>query len=603
MRDSELELHVEALGDCWRWSVAGTTVESEAARIVDDGKLAALATLMVAPQACAGPDGTPVDSDGRVLALAQAVGSGLFAALPPEGQQALRALCETGGRLRVRVSGRNGDDEAVMRLPWELLWIDGSFPVAEGRLELLRTLAGADAAQARDPLAPLSLISLVAAPAQAGFDLERASLVQPQILAPLRGRVRRTDFGSLQALQTAADLARPSLLHFVGGIEGGRLLFEARFGEADAVSSQDLLRTSTIEGRAPAFWLSCRQVGATGPGEAATAMAAMQRFGAREVFGLVAALPPALFAAVDAAIASSLAHSGDAHQAVAAARERAAKPFEDDDGSWWVLPLGWALPLHLRSGPAGALAAVDRPAGPGLEREPIELAGIGTLPRGFVGRRRLLQSLEQARMEAGDQSLAVYGPPGSGRTATLLRMAVLLLGRPMLAQRVVGVRVAATDFAGLRRAVGEAVSRHSERPEDWDEQLAAVDAADDPGSALARALLAVGRGRKAWILDELDGLQRDEAGTEAALEWADEASARFFATLTGEVPKGCTVLLAGRGPIPSARSFALPPYGRAELLEIAASFELEGEHLEARVVAAEGSPGTLLHPTMYPRRA
>ncbi len=83
--------------------------------------------------------------EASIYELASLVGAGLAAALDERGRQAILAAMNRDSipLLRIVVEGEGAD--RVLALPWELLRLDGRFPVKEARLDIVREIRVPDA--------------------------------------------------------------------------------------------------------------------------------------------------------------------------------------------------------------------------------------------------------------------------------------------------------------------------------------------------------------------------------------------------------------------------------------------------------------------------
>lgn len=510
--------------------------------------------------------GVPCDSRGVALtdvgashlaelgARAEAIGERISAALPIACVDTLRAAL--GGRpsvvVRVVVSGPEAS--AVMELPWELMRIDGSFPVMTGRLHVVRELAAAEG-EGFEAAQPLRVLAHIAAPEGVGvgteevapLDLESAGWRIARALDPLGSAVRWTDLGTVDDLRAGVEAHRPSLLHFSGHGAPGSLMLEDDLGRPTPVRIGRAEETGSIlhaldpsgAGLPASVWLSCCH-GADGTAdgnEPDAAMAfALHAQGVRQVIGYFGPLPDAVAARVDGALFAELIGSGDTWQAARRARRTAQDPV---DGT--VYPLAWAsLVLYQRGAP---LRFAPTQSVPTLDVPPTvrscDLPGVDVADDGFIGRRRLLHHLRRAHT-SGARTLGIYGLGGLGKTALAVRLAKLILrSAPGWARNVTvfTARDGSPSWDWVVPAVGALVP-------DAAAELAALDdlSPDERPAGLARALLdRVGDG--VLLVDNVETLQ-DGADPLGVGPWRGSAVGEFLKALAR--PARATVIMTTR---------------------------------------------------------
>ena len=578
-------------GTRWTIEAAGERVEVDPPAITP-AELAKLRGI-----AC---DGFPCEADGTVVtavatklhaaeALARGVGERLAALLPGKANERLAALIGSAATndpatLHLRVDGEPTAVDAVMLLPWELLTVGGSFALESGQLHLVREVVVAGAQHLPNDVTSPRILAHVAAPEgedMVELDLEAAAYRIARALDPLREHTRFTELGTLDDLQEAARaLGHTTILHFSGHGSPGGLWFENANGGPEKVSVATLCDgLAAVNSRLPAaVWLSCCYGAGTGKrgvsrvrewGGTETAAtepsiaAALHRRGIPQVLGYFGPVADALAARVDRDLFSALVETGRTVEAVRRARV-SSKRVLDEGGRWAIFPLAWSMLALYHRGPDQKLLDPTLLKHPSrLSRdvlEPQKIAiegaeGIAVLEHGFIGRRRVLAELRK-RVNLGTRALGLYGLGGLGKTATMTRLAVVLVGARQTAKDVIVLPFGAGRsegglssrlFAGLHTLVRDIVARHGRCPADWAARMQQIDElrdSDAQAEALARALL-VAAHEGVLYLDNLETLQVHADGDDPAA-WREPAIERFFAALTREVPRSTTILMTSR---------------------------------------------------------
>ena len=180
------------------------------------------------------------ESDRRRLeAQARVIGDGLAAVLTPQQRETLVAEGRGDGPPPFLVI--ESDDDLVLSLPWELLWLDGRFAVRDGRLDVARCVPARGAPELGSPEEHLRLLVTVAAPTGSKLDYEAESYRVTKALQDHVG-VRVNEMGEVSDLLDGLKADPPPLgVHFSGHGERGRLLFENDVGDGVDVEVSKLL--------------------------------------------------------------------------------------------------------------------------------------------------------------------------------------------------------------------------------------------------------------------------------------------------------------------------------------------------------------------------
>ncbi|MEM7154988.1 MAG: SIR2 family protein, partial [Myxococcota bacterium] len=610
---SEGELCITIHAEEARWRIEAAGHEHD----VDPPDLKEMLTLL---RKCAG-QGLPCDERGayvdqssvavesQMQQLAKSVGQALTELLPPAGLEVLQALAarsagQDAALVRIQV---HGDDKAAnnaLVLPWELLMLGDRFPVARGEVHIVReaVVPGLTEDQNRRGTLPrLSVVAHVAAPKGPGLpelNLEEASYRMSRALLEVEGQALFTEMGTLEDLREAAkrvsavdraskvDGESAVVLHFAGHGIPGQLVFENNDGGPDEVPAKRLLETlRDAMGKLPeAIWLSCcygagsgkpaseddraREWGGAGADSPSIA-ADLHRAGIPQILGYFGPVPDPLAVAVDRRLFEGLAETGSTLDAVRKARLRTQRPIDTRKG-WARFPLSWTLLSLYHRGPNVPLVDVDQPPPPELERHLLEpgaekLYGLKDLGLGFIGRRRLLARLRQERRK-GERVLGLFGLGGLGKTATMMKVARVLLtdtqtkGGPSWQDRALMLplqhldgqeQLHADPFSVLREFVNQTVLAHPSCPADWSARLDAIERDEGPasrGRALAQLVRSVGRGGVLYI-DNGETMQVERAAMDGARDrvpWRSAEVAEFFQAICEAVPSDTTVLLTTR---------------------------------------------------------
>jgi tetratricopeptide (TPR) repeat protein len=437
--------------------------------------------------------------------LRRAIGASQ-ASVPPLLHVQVRASDEAAAQHR-------GDQ--ILALPWELIIVEGQFPVERGKLDVAREVVKLGARGLAPPERPLSVVAAVAAPRDASrLDYESECYQLWMAMGAEEKRLHITDDGQLETLARAMDHLRPQVLHFTGHGEPNALLFEDEEARVHRVPVRVLIDRLRLSGLPRlTFLASCH--GATLPRSANTGQTADTRdvsiteAGAADAdaasrlvnLALTAGHDPAWSSAaelhregVDQVVAwfgpvgdrqctraervfyAALVAGKTARQAVREARQESRKPLraQADGPEEVVYPLGWAqlalyhrgddvptaLPTSAAPAPARERARVTHRLGPTRQGVP----GIEQLRFGFVGRRSTRAQVLQ-RVRDGQRLLVISGLGGLGKTALATTMA------PIVARRI-GARPAsgALDAPLIIALDGRSAGRAADPLRDlWDQ--------------------------------------------------------------------------------------------------------------------------------------
>jgi hypothetical protein len=334
-------------------------------------------------------------------------------------------------------------DDQILGLPWELVRLNGSFAVRDGRLDIARTTSSPQAPVLPVPTEPLSLLVNISAPERSGLNYERESYFIIRALNEHLGVV-------VNEMGEVADLIEglrrgespPIGVHFSGHGGAGMLLFEDAHGEAELVAVDALLteiRRRTSERLPRFFYLACchggdaRLSNATDQGLSAVATV-LHREGIAQVVGYFGPVLDELSTQAERAFYAELAKGRRTRDAVRAARyalshasvDNERSPARDMQSS--VMPLdglayAWAQIVLYQRGPDHALGTPITSIGgaaPGTTaRAAVEAypgSRVQILKSGFVGRRKEMHALRRD-LRSGRHLHVVYGLGGLGKSA------------------------------------------------------------------------------------------------------------------------------------------------------------------------------------------
>ncbi|WP_257461938.1 SIR2 family protein, partial [Archangium lipolyticum] len=456
--------------------------------------------------------------------------------------------------------------DRLLSLPWELLRLNGEFPVERGALDIAREAVVAGAQGLAPPDQELTVVATIAAPVDAvRLDYEGESYRLWQAMGSEERRLLITDTGTADGLIDAIQSHAPVAMHFTGHGEPGILLFEDDAARSAPLSVRDLIaRLRGTQLPRLAFLASCYSASIEHHSRAAathrmvdpaalqidpasSSAAELHREGIHQVVAWLGPVGDALCTRAEEVVYASLVRGRTAREAVREARQACRWSFSSEAGTKHIHPLGWAQLVLYHRGDDQPVALPATSAGPDLgraERKRVQermdhstgLVGVERLKFGFVGRRTVRAELIH-RFRDGCRALVIHGLGGLGKTAVCTELSTVLareMGVRDSQGRVDPVRVVALDgrFSGQRSdpvaALWEQVQSFGEGPE-WDSALAELQREGITGKALAGALTWLSRqeGGLLVYLDDAESLQVPvEQGEVGA--WRSPALATFW---------------------------------------------------------------------------
>lgn len=492
-------------------------------------------------------------------------------------------------RLTIRVADHGPLGDEVLALPWEVLAPDGrSFPVRESTLEIVRESVSPGAPGLPTPLAPLAVAVAVAAPEdQASLSFEKEEVRLQAALARLGHAVSFSDLGTLDDLVAVVAAQRANALLFSGHGLPGRLLFENRFGFADPVAVEEVvrrLRTQLLDperaGAFPGvFFLSCCD-GATSKHGPSTA-ASLHRAGFSQVIGFFGGARDSATSRAEQTFFQALAEGRFALQAAHQARASLVNVFEQDEERL-VFPLAWTQLAIYHRGEDRPVALAARPPGrslsPRFRRAVREDRGVPLLVQGFVGRRALQHEILR-RVDGGERLLVLHGLAGSGKTALA---AHLMTRRLALASEASTLLLEVPDDQEADEAIASLCLQsesHGRRHalSDWEGLLlrhrTAPRVAAEAFSRILRAL----HERLPDLAVFVDGVDRLQAGPESGSPvgaWLPGAEP-WWKEMVEISESGVLILLSTRWPhpdMPPRSHVALPPLSGSDAFRMMSFF-------------------------------
>ncbi len=644
LRRLDLELEVGADSGVWPARLAGCPDWPVRDPLADPALLGDLEMLREQDHRA-----LPTDERGQLTAAAAVAAAGLRALAASVGDRMTAALLSPAARaalaaavraglggeppllhLRVRMAGSGEAAEMradrALALPWELLRLDGRFPVEDGTLDLAREAVLAGVAGLRDPDQPLAIVACCAAPVDAtdlDSELEMYRLWRALGQGAEERRLLVTDLGTLDELAGTVERVHPPVVHWSGHGRPGVLLFEDEAALAHPVTVGDLVRRLRDAGPLPRllYLSTCHgaTAGAAGPpgtgqrmvdaalGSEPTApstAASLHRAGLPQVVAYFGPVGDHQATRAAAAFYAALASGSKARQALRRARRVSSTPHFDHGKPTHVYPLGWAQLALYHRGADTATALAIAAGGPPVDLEDdrrrhfeqlnrrggsdrVEgIRGVQRLRFGFVGRRKeRAEALRRWRRE-GDRQLVVLGLGGLGKTALCTELA------PLLARDMAPGGAAVLAFDG-RHAGAQASPilalwqevQAAHAGDAWSRRLAELQQHGITGEALAQAVvdLASIKGGLLVYLDDAESLQQPVAEVEhgehsehgALGRFRDAELRRFWELLRAAArPRGSLGLLASSRYLPegTAAEVALPlaPLRRFEVVRLLA---------------------------------
>jgi len=551
----EIEIVVGAEGEPWDARLAGCPDWQPCDLLADPGLLEDLETLRKHAHRP-----LPTDEHGNLSpevfgvaaalhALAADLGDRLTDALlsPPARESLARVVhANLSGEppllhLRVRPAGSGETAERradrALALPWELLRLDGRFPVEDGTLDLAREAVVPDALGLGAPSQPLSVVAIAAAPIDAtSLDLEEEMYRLWRALGRESAdrRLLVTDLGTLEELAREVERFHPPVIHFSGHGGPGVLFFENEAALSDQVPVTRLVRRLRETGPLPRLVYLSACHGATAGADTAlvqretqpSTAASLHRAGFPQVVAFFGPVGDRQATRAAAACYGALAAGKKAREALRRTRRISTEPHQEQGRFTYVYPLGWAqlafyhrgedvptslptlggeTPVDLGEERRRIFERLDRKGG----SERVEgIKGVQRLRFGFVGRRK--ERAEALRRWRREHRLVVLGLGGLGKTALCTELAPLL-ARDLKAG---GATVLALDgrHAGAQPnpilALWQEVQAAGSG-EDWNQTLAYLQEEGITGEALGRAVVELAKlqGGLLVYLDDAESLQ------------------------------------------------------------------------------------------------
>ncbi|MBU1054844.1 MAG: tetratricopeptide repeat protein [Proteobacteria bacterium] len=423
-------------------TLGGREVSQTAFAFTDDEfiqKLAQLEKMTHLPLPCdpKGAMGAKENAlESAIYEQAILIGTGLAEVLDDMGRLTLTEIMNSTKipLLRIVVDGDWAD--RVLALPWELLYIDGRFPVKEARLDVVREVSVANAPGLKPQTKPFRVLVHIAAPeddegqSSLMYEEEAYRLVLSMQQAA-KDAVVFSDLGTVRDLVRAIQSINPTVVHFTGHGSPGKLLFENETGENVEIPISDLLkemRAFAVDGQhgLPQVFYLASSYGASGMSTFATTL---QKEGCPAVVAYMGPAGDQLSTQAEVAFYGGLAAGKRLTESMRSARLFMAGVLGEKDHCYRY-PLGWAqLVLYLRGNDtpiSKGKAAADNiyVLEQELHRSESPVYSLDMMHSGidgFIGRRKDLATLRQSHIK-GQRVFVLYGLGGIGKTSLAVKL-------------------------------------------------------------------------------------------------------------------------------------------------------------------------------------
>ncbi|WP_164012637.1 tetratricopeptide repeat protein [Pyxidicoccus trucidator] len=577
---------------CADWTPSDPLADPNLARDLNRLRVLADTALPTDARGNIRPEAKAIETELRALSVR--VGEALAEALlSVQSRARLQATlnASTGGApplLQLRVHAEDHSDDArrradrLLALPWELLRLNGEFPVERSALDIAREAVVEKTEGLEPPDRELTVVATVAAPVNAvRLDYEHECYRLWRAMGKEERRLLITDTGTAETLIDALKAHEPVALHFTGHGDPGTLFFEDDAACTAPLPVRDLVaRLRSGIHRLPrlAFLASCysasieRSAPASGDHRmvdpavvqldpASSSAAELHREGIHQVVAWLGPVGDAQCTRAEEVFYAALVRGRSAREAVREVRQHCRQPLRHGADATHAYPLGWAqvvlyhrgedVPTALPATKVGSdLGRSERKRlherldrmepSPGDESRSSRPGGVERLKFGFVGRRTVRAELIRRFRQDGQRALIVHGLGGLGKTALCAELVPILAralgsrdagGRPLPAHAV----VLDGRFAGERSepvtTLWEQVQQFGEGAA-WNEVLANLQRDGLTGAALVAALVWLGRQRGGLLvyLDDAESLQQPLSQGELGV-WKHPALKEFWKAL------------------------------------------------------------------------
>jgi tetratricopeptide (TPR) repeat protein len=570
------------LPPCAPWAVTPPTAEAKVAVLLENLRQASTRALRTREDGSLTPNAAGVAAS--LEKLAESIGAILSERLlSPEARALLGRAVKANLhgsppllRIRVREASLGALDQretdAALALPWELLRLDGRFPVKEGRLDVVREvvidgLPGLDA-----PTRDLTVVATVAAPVDAlrlSYEAECYRLWKA--LGEEERRFVISHTGTVDELVSTIANVEPVAWHFTGHGEPGYLVFEDASIRSDRMAVQDLVLKLRGEKKRDlprlAYLASCHgashrrgraaaptttpPASARNPGAPSSA-ATLHAAGFPQVLAYFGPVGDQQSTRVEAHFYRTLVEGGRARDAVRAARLQASQPLTGPHGACTHLyPLGWTqLVLYHRGAdlptatPSKGLKDVEHGSPLRRSKERVDRAvteeEVPRLRHGFIGRRGPRGGLIGGWRE-GRRAAVVAGLGGLGKTALCTEvLPALAAAQGLKADQVIVLNGRAAAVADDAMAALWTQLQAFRSSQQWSDCLAAAQVQNDRRQAAhqltassfvnALAWLRNAEGSTLLYLDDAESLQVSPSASMPDA-WKTRELARLWSSL------------------------------------------------------------------------